>query len=107
MRLPAMLLPHTITVRILEGSGPYGDVYADPVTWDRANVEDKRKLVRDKTGAETVSETTVLLDPERIVPAGSLVTVWAGTPREREAKVITSGLIEHPAAPSHSILHLT
>lgn len=81
MRLPAALLPHTITVRPYQGTGPYGDVFGDP-TVHQAFVEDRRRLVVSTSGEEVISETTVYTEPDVPVPAGSQVTVWASTPHE-------------------------
>ncbi|HVK26439.1 MAG TPA: hypothetical protein VM677_34245 [Actinokineospora sp.] len=46
LQVPAVLLPHTITVRRYLGTGPYGDRDAEPVTVRRTFVEDRRRLVR-------------------------------------------------------------
>lgn len=101
MQIPAVLLPHTITVRPYLGTGPYGDVHGDPVVIRRTFVEDRRRLVRSSTGDEVVSETTVRTRPRERIPVGSLVTVWASTPHERTARVITANLFDHPSSWSH------
>jgi hypothetical protein len=105
--IPAALLPHRITVRPYLGSGPYGDVFADPVTVRRAFVEDRRRLVRSADGDEVISETTVRTRPGEHIPVRSLVTVWAGTPHERTGRVITSNLFDHPSTWSHREVALT
>ncbi|MGH3863577.1 hypothetical protein [Actinokineospora sp.] len=107
MRLPAVLLPHTITVRRYLGTGPYGDQHADPVTIRRTFVEDRRRIVRSATGEEVISETTVRARPGERIPVGSLVTVWAGTPTERTGRVITANLFDHPSSWSHIEVTLT
>ena len=75
----------TVTIRTMTGSGARGPAYADPLT-TRCQVDGTRKLVRDATGREVVSETTLRLDPETnqtlnlealFVPA-SLVSVRGG-----------------------------
>jgi hypothetical protein len=106
VRIPTALLPHTITVRAYQGTGPYGDVFGDPATY-RAFVEDRRRLVIAATGDEVVSETTVFTGPDVPVPVGSRVTVWAGTAHERSARVITTARHDHPASWSHLEIALT
>ena len=106
MQLPAALLPHTVIVRPCEGTGPYGDVFGDPVS-RRAFVEDRRRLVVSATGEEVTSETTVHTGPDAGVPVGSQVTVWTGTPHERTARVITTSRYEHPGSWSHLEIALT
>ena len=50
---------HTATVETFQGTNGYGqDVFAAPVTVP-CFTDDSRRLVRDKTGAEVVSETTL------------------------------------------------
>lgn len=100
MQFPATLLPHSVTVRPYQGSGPYGDVFGDPVG-HRAFVEDRRRLVVSASGEEVISETTVYTGPDVAVPPGSRVTVWASTPYERTARVITASRYEHPGSWSH------
>ena len=106
MQLPAALLPHAVTVRPYTGTGPYGDTFGDPVTV-RAFVEDARRLVVAAGGEEAVSETTVYTEPDLAVPAGSHITVWPGTARERTARVITTTFYNHPSAWSHLEIALT
>ncbi|SDD86630.1 hypothetical protein [Actinokineospora iranica] len=101
LKIPAVLLPHTITLRPFIGTGPYGDVHGDPVVIRRAFVEDRRRLVRSTTGEEVVSETTVRTRPREHIPVGSLVTVWAETPHERTARVIIAALFDHPSSWTH------
>jgi hypothetical protein len=107
VRIPAVLLPHTITVRPYLGTGPYGDVFGDPVIVRRTFVEDRRRLVRTATGEEVISETTVRTRPREHIPIGSQVTVWHGTPHERTARVITTNLFDHPSSWSHLEITLT
>ena len=107
MRIPAVLLPHIITVCAFQGTGPYGDEFADPVTVRRVFVEDRRRLVRAQTGEEVVSETTVRARPHARIPVRSLVTVWTGTPHDRTARVITANLLDHPSSWSHLEVTLT
>ena len=39
-------------------------------------------------------------------PVGSLVTVWAGTPQEREGTVVATALGKHSIAPSSAQMWL-
>lgn len=102
-----MLLPHSIIVRPYLGTGPYGDVFGDPVVVRRVFVEDRRRLVRSTTGEEVISETTVRTRPQVHIPIGSQVTVWPGTPHERTARVITANRFDHPSSWSHLEIALT
>lgn len=98
MDIPSMLTPHTVTIEAYQGSGAYGPRYAAPAT-SRAYVEDKRRLVRDPSGTQVVSETTVILPLSAgTVPAQSRLTI---TGDARTRTVITSNRFEHPQAPSH------
>jgi hypothetical protein len=107
VRIPAVLLPHTITVRPYLGTGPYGDMFGDPIDIRRTFVEDRRRLVRAATGEELISETTVRTRPGEHIPIGSKVTVWHNTPNERTARVITANLFDHPSSWSHLEVALT
>jgi hypothetical protein len=107
VQIPAVLLPHSITVRVYLGTGPYGDVFGDPVVIRRVFVEDGRRLVRTATGEEVISETTVRARPREHIPIGSQVTVWQGTPHERTGRVITANLFDHPSSWSHLEVALT
>lgn len=69
-----------IRVEPLEGEGPYGPVFGDPVEV-RALMDAKRRLVRDAEGSEVTSETTlrVRLDVADLFAVGSRVTLPDGT----------------------------
>ncbi|NIL56715.1 hypothetical protein [Salinispora arenicola] len=73
--------PATVSVQAYEGSGAYGDVFADPVEVGPCVVEQTRRLVRvqtqDASGTEQVSSTTVYCPPGTVCPPGSRIT-WAG-----------------------------
>ena len=62
-------------------AGLPGDVAA-------AEVRDEQSIVRDRDGREVVSSSKVTLPLPVDVPLESLVTVWPGTSREREAMVL-------------------
>ncbi|WP_076260869.1 hypothetical protein [Intrasporangium flavum] len=51
----------TVTVRTKTGSGANGDIFGASVDRD-VFLEDSRKLVRDATGEQVVSETTLYAD---------------------------------------------
>ncbi|MEE2041279.1 hypothetical protein Q8791_29045 [Nocardiopsis sp. CT-R113] len=77
--IPAVLLRHRVDVEPYLGSGAHGDAYGPPVRV-RAQVDEKRRLVRDKSGAEVVSEATLRgrLATESHYPPGSRVTLPTG-----------------------------
>ena len=73
--IPTRLLPQQLTYRPLLGSGPYGDVYGDPVTV-AARIEFGNKLIRDANGNEVVSSATIYLQPAENLPTvGAVVTL--------------------------------
>ena len=89
MAWDAYFYPHTVKVRDKVLGGGLGPSYA--ASRDRsAEVKDTQTLVRDVDGAEVVSSTQVTLPLPEHVPLGSLVTVWPGTPREREGRVLAA-----------------
>lgn len=104
--IPARLMPHQISFKPYKGQGPNGKVWGAPVAVERAYVEDKVHVVRAQDGVETTSNTFIVVDPDVNVPEESLVTVWAGTDRERESGVINTAYFQHPRAPSHLVIYL-
>ena len=105
MQIPAGFLPHTVTIRPIAGAGGMGGSYGTAFT-AAAMVEDGARMVRDAGGNEVVSTARVHCAFTVIAPVGSMVTVWAGTAREREAKVIVVGGSDHPVIPGHQTLAL-
>ncbi|WP_295035436.1 hypothetical protein [uncultured Microbacterium sp.] len=89
-RLPKRLMPHRdlVSYRPKTGEGAYGPVYGPVVVAKRAAIDDKRRLVRTPQGRELVAAARVALDPEHLMPEGSLVTIWRGRPNERERTVV-------------------
>lgn len=85
--IPAVLLRHRVSVEPYLGSGAHGDAYG-PAVRLRAQVEETRRKVRDKTGAEVVAEATLRgrLSTAAHYPPGSRVTLPTG----RVARVITT-----------------
>lgn len=106
MRIPKRALPHQIGSRRFKGESSRGAVYHPYALLKRAYVEDKRQLVKSRTGGEVTSNAVVYLDPTPVFHPDDLITIWPGTERERESKVITTTYLEHPRAPSHQVLYL-
>lgn len=104
--LPDRFVPHTVTVRDYLGDGGLGPVHSETRTIDRAFAEDDRKLVIDTAGQEVVSNSQVVVDFDQQIPVGSLMTIWPGTPGEREALVITTSRHHHPTIPSYQTVYL-
>lgn len=66
---------HVVTVRRLTGEGSYGPIFA-PATIESAAIDDSSRMVRDASGAEVVSSTTVAMPKgTEYIPAGSEVTL--------------------------------
>lgn len=80
MDIPAHLLIHQVVVETQSGEGAYGDVYASVHT-SPAFVDYNRQLVRDRGGAEVVSEATLytLLSEQPYFLPDSRVTLPDGT----------------------------
>lgn len=101
MRIPKHLLPHTIIVKPYLGTNARGESWGPAETWDRAYVEDTKRVVLAPDGKDAMTNTQIWVDPERVLPELSKVTVWVGTPREREARVVSTSFYSAPRAPSH------
>lgn len=111
-RLPARWTPHTVKVKPCTGIGGDGPVYGEqytlsPETNTGVYVEDVRELVRDDTGAEVVSSTRIAMSFEDAPPEKSLITVWVGTPFEREALAVRVSRHQHPNFPGYAEVRLT
>ncbi|MGG7510953.1 hypothetical protein [Plantibacter sp. YIM 135249] len=106
-RIPDALMPHRNTsYKPFLATTPTGKKYGPAVTPERCQVEEKNRLIRNNQGKEVVSSTTVYLDPDHVVPVGSLYRVHIGTPHEKESTVITAAFLDNPNAPSHVVLML-
>lgn len=96
---------HTVSVETLSGSGPYGDVYL-PATTIPCFVDDSARLVRNKSGDEVTSSTTIYADPEYalVFAPDSRVTV-----NGRTAYIITTNSLNGGplGLPDHVEVHLT
>lgn len=102
MKVRRSFLKDQVAVSTYEGEGSYGPSYADEITvW--CNVDETRRLVRDSTGDEVVSEVTLQLHPKtRVVPDDPSAMVGVVDPtvvftaesqvtvRGRVAKVLTA-----------------
>jgi hypothetical protein len=86
--------PHTVSIRNAKPSGGMGTGY-DAARTVRAEVKDEQRLVRNAAGAEVVSSSSVTVPIAQHVPVGSLVTVWPGSARERQAEVLAVGVDEN------------
>jgi hypothetical protein len=88
---------HSVTVETFEASGAFGDVFADPVTVS-GFMDGSRRLVRNATGEEVVSESTFfanvtygpLFTPDSKVTFGSTVS------RVINANTNDSGILDLP-----------
>lgn len=101
-RIPRWVYRHRVKVRRYAGEGAYGPVY-DPEVTLLGLVEDEIRLVRDRTGAEVVSSTSVILPPATAdIPAESLVTVPSG----RTSRVITAARADGGGLPTPDHLEL-
>lgn len=80
--LPSYLLVHTVTVRPYAGRSSTGPVYGTAFTF-RCMARGKRRMVRDSSGTERLSELTLYGAPLQAstVPPGSVVT-WQGDDTE-------------------------
>jgi len=105
---PAFFWPHTVQVRDSRTGGGMGGRHG-PSRSLVAEVKDTRQLIRNTDGAEVVSSSQVTVPLGSNVPLGSLVTVWAGTPRERTAQVLQVGTDDNTDSPldDFEVLYLT
>lgn len=111
-RLPDRWRPHKVTVRPFMGVGGAGPVYGDRYDLDPAEgrgvyLEDAREVVIDSEGTEVVSNTRFFCNFDDAPPEKSMVTVWVGTPFEREAPVVRVARFEHPRFPGYAEVRLT
>lgn len=106
MRLPGLLTPHVVTVKLYAGEGANGAVFGAPKRVDRVYVEDVTEVVLDDTGAEVVSRGKVFFNLSDAPVKGSLVTTWTGTAFERESVAFKVAVLDHEAAASHAVAYL-
>lgn len=84
--IPKRKKHNTVIVAPYRGSGAYGPVFGESVTYVGL-VDSERKLVRNSAGEEVISSSSVYLDLVQ-VPEGSKVTVWPGTDNEYISSVV-------------------
>jgi hypothetical protein len=101
---------HTVEVETFQGTGAYGDVYAPPVTHSPATgtgvfLESKRRLVRDKSGQEVISETTLYMLPAQ---AGLYEPDSRVEARGVKSYVISRAVLDAPGLglPDHAVITL-
>lgn len=100
-RLPKRYLPHLklVSYKPKLGESAYGPRYGDEVVVDRAAIDDKQKLIRTADGRQLMSVARVAVDPEHLMPLGSVVTIWRGRGNEREATAAVVAIAEWPGLP--------
>lgn len=89
MRIPSLLMPHTVDLHPLGGQTATGRKNAATKSDVRALVEDGEVLADTATTTELLSSAKITLDPENAVPLGSTITLWKGMANERTAKVVS------------------
>lgn len=101
MRLPKRYLPHKklAAYKPKLGEGTYGPSYGPEVVVKRAAIDDKRKLIRTADGREIMSQSRIAVDPEHLMPVGSLVTIWRGRANQRETTALVVAVAEWPGLP--------
>ena len=72
--IPVFLLRHTATIEPYLGAGAHGPLYG-PAVSVRCFADDKRRRVRNPSGDEVISETTLYCLLATSAPPGSRVTV--------------------------------
>ena len=65
MKVRRSLLKDTVSVETYAGEGAYGPIYAEPVAVP-CRVEATRRLVRNASGFEVVSESTLFVHPDDV-----------------------------------------
>ncbi|NUQ88958.1 MAG: hypothetical protein HOQ43_10900 [Glycomyces artemisiae] len=101
MAVPAPFRQHSVVIEPRTGDGPYGPVYGPEVTVTGCWVEDKRQYVRDASGAEVLSESSVYTDPGVDCPPGSRVTLPT-----RVALAISTAHMDAGAGPLAPLAHV-
>ena len=106
MRLPVHWTPHSVLVRPFLGVGGAGPIYGPQYTLQHVYVEDAREVVLDSEGTEVVSSTRFFCNFDDAPAEKSLVTVWVGTPFEREAPAVRVARYQHPNWPGFAEVRL-
>ena len=96
MKIRRSLLKDSVSVEPYTGSGAYGPVYGTAKTV-RVNVDATRRLVRDATGREVVSEASLYVHPDdaasfvpesRLTIGGRVSTVLVANPQTFRGKLV-------------------
>lgn len=99
---------HTVTVETFQGtSGSGTDLFSAPaILTNGCFIEPKRRLVRDSTGEQVVSETTVYTYPTNaaLFTPNSRVTVNGNVARVITVAPFDSGDLD---LPDHVVINLT
>lgn len=75
MKVRRSILKDSVVVQTRSGGGSYGDTLADPVTVP-CLIEETRRMVRDASGQQVVSEATLTLHPHsRVTPEEGSPTI--------------------------------
>src|SRR5690625_239131 len=102
------LFVHAVTVETCTGHGAYGPIYADPVPDVPCYVEHRTQLVRDRTGAEVVSSTTIYAPPARagLFTPESRVTLLPDHMPTASTLVLTAGALTSGGLglPDHAVI---
>lgn len=104
MRLPNYLLQHQVTIEPYTGTGAYGDTYGAGVAV-RCMVDGKRRMIRDQSGEQTMSMSTVYCALDTPCPVGSRVTLPDG--RVATALSVTTCDGGNLPVPSHLEVYTT
>jgi hypothetical protein len=97
MALPPELIQHSVTVAPYEGTDGNGrPVYGTAFTV-ACFLEDVRRTVLDKTGAEVISESTFYADPGPVIPDLSKVVLPSRESRVIVVKDHDLGAIDGPS----------
>lgn len=104
MRVPRYLLRTEVTIEPYAGESGRGPTYGAAVT-TRGHWEGKRRLYVDPDGRQALSESTLLLDLDEIVPLETKVTKGGTEYRvvsvvTHDAGIGTPGHLEVMLAPS-------
>jgi hypothetical protein len=90
----SFLMVHTVTVEPYEGEKGSGPKYG-PGAPIKCLITEVRKLVRDSTGKEVVSERGFICEPGEAIKPDDMATI-----RGRRTKVLAVGLVDGGGLPT-------
>ena len=111
-RLREKHLPHRITITPLATETAEGETRGASTSDVPAYVEQKNRLVVDQrtdspTFMQQITSTAFVVGlPDVVALPRTLVTVWAGTPYERESQVVATAPFDYRGTPNHVELYL-